>query len=149
VNFNEMQNFWTRLSSVDVRHGEEDEAVVSTVRAYFAELVVVEETGARLDEADELGPDDFNSLIAQKRKIYDKYWINKSDFYVPSSVASFVDHDWTRVVSHWVLRNGDSDCPMFLFFYLYRDSVSDELVPRCLLLRQHAGRTMIEHSFHQ
>jgi hypothetical protein len=148
VNFNDMQDFWSRLSSVGIRHETEDEAVISVVRGYFAELVVVEELGARLDNADELTQEDLESLVAQKRRIHAKYWSNESTYYAPSSVASFVDHDWKRVVSHWVLRNGDADCQLFLFFYLYRDAVSDDLVPRCFALREKAGRTMIEHSFH-
>jgi hypothetical protein len=147
MNFDDMRDALESLASVGNRHAAEDEVVVHVVRAYFEEMYPIEMEEARAAVEEEVQWDALKALIERKCEVHRRYWCNQAPYYVPAGVASYVEHDWKRVLNYHVLRNGDREQPLFLFLFLYRSDPTNDIALRCIALRTVDGMLSIEHDY--
>lgn len=147
----DMFNMMQRLRAAPIRLSAEDQTVVSFMEKYFAEMYEIEkedEGKAGRRESSEVMLKRLEASIERQKQVHTKYWCNHSPFYEPSSTTTDPDHDWKRVTSIKVLRNGDDNGPLFLFVFGYMDKNINEPRLHCYGIRAVDGKPMIEHRYH-
>lgn len=147
----DMFNMMQRLRAAPVRLSAEDQAIVGFMESYFAEMYAIEKeeegkVGRR--ESSETMLKRLDASIERQKNVHVRYWCNNAPFYQPSSTTSDPDHDWKRVTSIKVLRNGDDNAPLFLFVFGYLDTNINEPRLHCYAIRAVEGKPKIEHRYH-
>jgi hypothetical protein len=147
----------TRLPQAWAASDQEEAAVVAMVKKYFDELHVIEQQDAQYmnatlndaynDANNAKNTRALEASIAKQRAVHAKFWCNAADFYQPISQSSDPAHDWTRIVSFKVLRNGDDDGPLFLFLYTYSEPAMTPPPLYCLGIRLVSDKPMIDHFY--
>ena len=121
------------------------------MNAYFDEIYAIECVDADLHAAnadEQLMMERLEKSVQLQSAVHDKYWINKSRYYAPSSMGSHPEHDWSKVAHTFVLRTGDDTERRFLFLYEYPDpAVAGGSCVRCYSLRAVDGKLMIDHTY--
>lgn len=147
----DMFNMMQRLRAGPVELSAEDQGIVGLMEKYFSEMYEIEkedEGKAGRRESSEAMLKRLDASIKRQKEVHARYWCNNSPFYEPSSTTTDPDHDWKRVTSIKVLRNGDDNGPLFLFVFGYMDTNIKESRLHCYGIRVVGGEPKIEHLYH-
>ncbi|PMJ92676.1 hypothetical protein [Vibrio sp. 10N.261.55.A7] len=143
----EALQFVDRLQNLTGIYDSIEKAVCCTVHSYYDEMYQIEAKEADIVEQKGFRSASLDLLRINKRKVHNKYWSNKANFYQPCSTSSEPSHVWNSLVNIEVLQNGDDNNSLYIFKAQKQRDDGSLGVSVGFLLQLTDNQLFIEHEF--